>query len=219
MTRDKWTQGASLEASDKDSSVSGGGITVNTPWVWGCSGSLGMVLAVRAQNNPGQFSRRRRGEVGYLGPCPLYTGPIHRIVGPRSMTETHPSPKASGEGSSIYPLFAKSGVSNFLQESSISPWDFDIWEPQSVQPNTYVFIKFSRYAHFTFPHLCQSAHQKQRTDLYCLFLMPYIEYLSLSTCFEGNPISQRLVYLIYPSKVLVLGLINQFHRLFALWLM
>lgn len=72
MRRDKWTQGASLEASDKDSPVSGGGITVNTPWVWGCSGSLGMVLAVRAQNNPGQFSRRRRGDVGYLGPCPLY---------------------------------------------------------------------------------------------------------------------------------------------------
>lgn len=135
------------------------------------------------------------------------------------MTETHPSPKASGEGSSIYPLFAKSGVSNFLQKSSISPWDVDIWEPQSVQPNTYVFIKFSRYAHFTFWQLCQSAHQKLCTDLYCLFLTPYIEYLSLSTCFEGNPISQRLVYLIYPSKVLVLDLIHQFHRLFALWLM
>lgn len=183
-----------------------------------------MVLSVRAQNNPGNFSRRRRGKGDWLV---LYTGLIHRIMEPRSygpslvlkLLRHIPLQRLLKRVVPLYPLFAKSGVSNFLQKSSIFPWDFNIWEPHSVQPNIYLFIKFSRYAHFIFWQLCQTAHQKYCTNLYCLFLVAYIEYLSLSTCFEGNHISQRFVYLIYPSKVLVLDLINQFHWLFALWLM
>lgn len=79
----------------------------------------------------------------------------------------------------LYPLFTKSVVPNFLQKGSIFPWDFNISEPHSVQPNVYLFIKFSRYAHFAFWQLCQSAHQKSCSNSYCHFLMPYIEYLSM----------------------------------------
>lgn len=93
-----------------------------------------------------------------------------------------------------------------------------IWEPHSIQSNIYLFIKFSGYAHFTFWQLCQTTYQKC-TNWYCPF-----SYLTLSIylCFhllwgESDFLEICLVDLSFQSSGL--DSINQFHSLFALWLM